>query len=72
MFDDYLSSVFTFERLEGLTVLENKLKRCTVSSYLNNVLNTEELVYEKLSPLKSKKARGNDWHGLTHVQGCGQ
>ena len=56
--NDYFSSVFTSERLEGLTVLENKLKRNKVSSNSNSMLITEELVY--LSSLKSNKVHEDD------------
>ena len=43
----YFSSVFTLERPEGLMELENRLNQEKVSSNLNKVIITEEIVYKK-------------------------
>ena len=58
--NNYFSSVFTSERLEGLAVLEDKIKIKNVSRDLNDVLITEEVVYKKLCSLKTNKAHGQD------------
>ena len=42
--NQYLSSVFTLERTEGLMELENRLNQEKVAFNLNNVLITEEIV----------------------------
>ena len=46
--NQYFSSVFTLERLEGLMELENRLNREKVASNLNKILITEEIVNKKL------------------------
>ena len=56
----YFSSVFTLERPEGLMELENRLNQEKVSSNLNKVIITEEIVYKNLCSLKSSKAHGDD------------
>ena len=42
--NQYVSSVFTLERSEGLKKLENRLNQEKVASNLNNLLITEEIV----------------------------
>ena len=58
--NEYFSSVFTSERLEGLAELDDKLKLNNVSTSLNDVRITEEIVYNKLCSLKTNKAHGED------------
>ena len=59
----YFSSVFTLERQEVLTELENRLNQENVDSSFNKILITEEIVYKKLCSLKSNKAHGDDGMG---------
>ena len=47
IFNDYFSSVFTMEKLERLPILKSKRKREIDKNILNNVLITEEFVYNK-------------------------
>ena len=48
--NEYFSSVFTSERLEGLMELDDKLKLNNVSTSLNDVRITEQIVYKKMFP----------------------
>ena len=54
--NEYFSSVFTAERLDGLTELDDKLKLNNVSTSLNDMWITEEIVYNKLCCIKTNKA----------------
>ena len=63
--NEYFSSVFTSERLEGLMELDDKLKLNNVSTSLNDVCITEEIVYNKLCSLKTNKHMERmAWHRL--------
>ena len=61
--NQYCSSVFTLERLEGLMKLENRLNQEKVASNLNKVLITKEIVNKTLCSLKSNKAHWDDGMG---------
>ena len=55
--NEYFRSVFTSARLEGLTELDDKLKLNNVSTSLNDVRITEEIVYNKLCSLNPLDAK---------------
>ena len=61
--NQYVISVFTLNRQEGLMELENRLNQENVASNLNKVLITEEIVNKKLCSLKINKAHGYDGMG---------
>ena len=63
--NEYFSSVFTSKRLAGLTELGDKLKLNNVSTSLNDVRITEEIVYNKLCSLRlTKHMERMAWHRL--------